>query len=100
MIADSLLCTSHVLIADNLRDTLLWKKAFPEKHLNRTDLAHEVVGEVGRKHFRHELRPQVVGVGGHGGHHSGGDAKAVVHGGGCVEQGLLVLLQVLVIRSR
>lgn len=65
-----------------------------------THLAHEVVGEVRRQHLGHELRPKVVGVGSHGGHHSGGDPEAVVHGADRVEEWLLVLLEVLVVRAR
>lgn len=65
-----------------------------------THLAHEVVREVGRQHLRHELRPELVGVRGHRGHHPGGDAEAVVNSGHGVKQGFLVLLEVLVVRSR
>lgn len=62
-------------------------------------LSDEVVGEVGGEHFRHKLRSQVLGIRTHRCHHARRDAQTIVHSARGIEQGLLVFLQILVVRA-
>mmetsp|Transcript_6391 Transcript_6391/g.9700 ORF Transcript_6391/g.9700 Transcript_6391/m.9700 type:complete len:400 (+) Transcript_6391:361-1560(+) len=60
-------------------------------------LAHEVLRQVSGQHLGHQLLGQLVLVGGEGCQHAAGDLQAVLHGLHRIEQGLLVLLEVLVV---
>lgn len=67
--------------------------------VKRSHLAHEVVGEVCCQHLRHQLLPQLLRIRGHGSHYPGSNTQTVVHRGHGVEQRLLVLLEILVVRA-
>lgn len=67
--------------------------------IRQLHLANEVVSKIGGKHLGHKLRSEVFAVGSHSGNDPGSDAEAIVHRADRVEEWLLVLLEVLVIRA-